>query len=65
MMNGYGDMEVLKSLLIFIQREIISSIEDFGLLSRSFNKRFLFLKVVLIFDVSDPRLTQKVSCFDE
>ena len=36
------------------------------MLSRSFNKRSFFLKVAFLFsDVSDPRLTQHVSCFDE
>ena len=39
---------------------------DFVLLFRSYNKPFLFLKDGFLFsDISDPRLTQKVSCFDE
>ena len=61
---SYGSSKIVINL---IQREMISLIEDFGLLSRSFNKQFLFLKDVFFFfsDVSDPRLTQNVSRFDE
>ena len=42
----YGSSKIVINL---IQREIISEIEDFWLLSRSFNKRFLFLKSVVVF----------------
>ena len=60
----YGSSKIIINL---IQREIISKSKTLGCFLVHLISRFCFFKVVfcLFVDVSDSRLTPKVSCFDE